>query len=223
MKPRTVKVSVHPVTLTRGDDSHAPDIAMSEAEIKESLEKVFKRQVNISFQVKIEEAGQGKVEWDLNNDGLLGTHATADDDAEQTAALGAIPASSIGANIRVFVLGVPAGGYLSANSTSAVTYPDVRRIWIGGGSRNGTITPTKFQANLAHEIGHVLLDWGRAGDPGQGHPDLKGGVAPLWGTDFTRRLMVSGSNEGPAPGHLLVKEEWDRIELWLQDVIDSPE
>jgi hypothetical protein len=39
----------------------------------------------------------------------------------------------------------------------------------------------------------------------------------------TRRLMVSTRGQGPNPGHLLVKEEWDRIELWLQNNIQDEE
>lgn len=66
-----------------------------------------------------------------------------------------------------------------------------------------------------------MLDWGRQEDPGGGHPDQQGGIAPLPGTDPTRRLMVSGGGQGPSPGHLLVKEKWDRIEVWLQNNIDQ--
>ncbi len=228
MKPRTVKVSLHPVTLKRGNDLFPPDIVLTEATVKEALEKVFFRQLSISFQVKVETSTE--VLWDLNSDNVLDAHDIEDANPavspEQGAVFGEVPASSIGANIRVFVVGTPpppAGqenssglGYLSGQRRTATTYPDARRIWMSGSTRNGTRGDAQFHRTLAHEIGHVMLDWERQGDPGGGHPDDEGGVAPLAGTDPTRRLMVSAGRQGPTPGHLLVKEEWDRIELWLQ-------
>jgi hypothetical protein len=41
--------------------------------------------------------------------------------------------------------------------------PDERRVWVSGSSRNGTRSRAKFYRTLAHEIGHVFLDWERAG------------------------------------------------------------
>jgi hypothetical protein len=32
--------------------------------------------------------------------------------------------------------------------------------------------------------------------------------------------MVSGGGQGPNPGHLLVKTEWDRIEEWMKARVD---
>jgi hypothetical protein len=71
---------------------------------------------------------------------------------------------------------------------------------------------------VAHEIGHVLVDYG--------HPDDGGGHAPLPRTDHRERLMHSGSGLGgpiiigirlqQARGHRLVKQEWDEAEQWLK-------
>ena len=68
---------------------------------------------------------------------------------------------------------------------------------------------------IAHEMGHVLV--------GYGHPDepANRGPAPLPGTDPRIRLMVSGTNNGIAPGELLVKGEWDAAEKWLRRFIDK--
>jgi hypothetical protein len=59
---------------------------------------------------------------------------------------------------------------------------------------------------------------------GNGHPDVwpagnsdMHGVAPLPGTDQSRRLMC-GPGAGfnyQDPGKLLVKKEWDVAEAWL--------
>ena len=67
------------------------------------------------------------------------------------------------------------------------------------------------------ELGHIVV--------GIGQPDDKNfpGPAPLPGSDDSRRLIVSAKGEGSNSGHLLVKEEWDRIEQWLQIRIDTPE
>ncbi len=66
---------------------------------------------------------------------------------------------------------------------------------------------------ICHEIGHVML--------GAGHPDESdnptyGGVAPLPGTDRTKRLMCSGPNAN-LNSILLVKSEWDKAEEWLKN------
>ena len=59
----------------------------------------------------------------------------------------------------------------------------------------------------AHEIGHILC--------GSGHPDAGSGVAPLYGSDVTKRLMCSGPFRREN-SRLLVKAEWDKAEEWLQ-------
>lgn len=68
---------------------------------------------------------------------------------------------------------------------------------------------------LAHEVGHILTDYG--------HPDENGGFSPLLGTDRTRRLMHSGDIfHGGRIGDVLGKEEWDAAETWLSKFVDSP-
>jgi hypothetical protein len=58
---------------------------------------------------------------------------------------------------------------------------------------------------LAHEIGHVFL--------GDGHPEQGSGPAPLPGTDRSKRLMSSRTDQ---TARLLVKAEWDKAEEWLE-------
>ena len=64
----------------------------------------------------------------------------------------------------------------------------------------------------AHEIGHILC--------GSGHPDEGSGVAPLGGSDVTKRLMCSGPFRREN-SRLLVKAEWDVAEVWLRLVPDE--
>ena len=108
-------------------------------------------------------------------------------------------------------------------SWTGITRPDDRTVWISGSIRAGQRTQPKFERTLVHEAGHVMLDWENQNDSGFGHPDKEGGKAPLPGTDRTRRLMVSGPSQGPNPGKLLVKTEWDRIEEWMKRIIDGPQ
>jgi hypothetical protein len=61
---------------------------------------------------------------------------------------------------------------------------------------------------FAHEIGHLLV--------GSGHPDQESGVAPLLGTDRTKRLMSSGAGSN-RDSIQLVKKEWDKAEEWLKN------
>lgn len=68
---------------------------------------------------------------------------------------------------------------------------------------------------MIHEMGHRIVGLGHPNLGGTG-TGLDGGVAPLIGTDRTRRLMASGGHRAD-DGYLLVKKEWDRAETWLAD------
>jgi hypothetical protein len=68
---------------------------------------------------------------------------------------------------------------------------------------------------MIHEMGHRIVGLGHPNLGGTG-TGLDGGVAPLVGTDRTRRLMASGGHRAD-DGYLLVKKEWDRAETWLDD------
>lgn len=80
------------------------------------------------------------------------------------------------------------------------------------GDRTSNIIPERHRTlddvihTIAHEVGHLIV--------GGGHPDEEGGDAPLSGTDRTKRLMCSGPNWN-GNSLLLVKQEWDKAEMWL--------
>lgn len=71
-----------------------------------------------------------------------------------------------------------------------------------------TLAPTIYIDTMMHELGHRMI--------GEGHPDQGGGFAPLVGTDRRWRLMASGDHRIPG-ARRLVKKEWDKAEVWLND------
>lgn len=81
------------------------------------------------------------------------------------------------------------------------------------GDRTGEVIPASQRTaesvlhTIAHEVGHIIV--------GGDHPDEEKGVAPLSGTDRTKRLMCSGQNS-TNNSLLLVKGEWDKAEEWLK-------
>jgi hypothetical protein len=120
----------------------------------------------------------------------------------------------------VFLLGGADGEFLTGFAADPAingwqNYPNTCFISLSkrGLSQNGQIIAegrdyTDVTHTIAHEIGHLLV--------GLGHPDLESGVAPLLGTDRTKRLMCSGGNSNNNSIQL-VKKEWDKAEEWFKN------
>lgn len=92
---------------------------------------------------------------------------------------------------------------------------------VGHFSGNSRTDPGHYDVDvistIGHEIGHVLM--------GYGHPDDEDapGPAPLVGTDRTVRLMCGHSTRSLEDGRLLVKSEWEAVEDWQSENIDTPQ
>jgi hypothetical protein len=65
---------------------------------------------------------------------------------------------------------------------------------------------------IAHEIGHIMTK--------DGHPDQGEGPAVLLGTDRPQRMLSRGPKRKD-DAFLLVKGEWNRIEIWLKKQEDD--
>lgn len=233
MKERTVRISVVPVVLIDGIKNFPPQFDYSEAHLESELDKVFGPQVNLSIDVSVE--APVHVDWDVSNDHFFDVGGYNTSSLDQDAILSASGGVPAGINIRVFVIGTydplsPPSSHQdfdfgtfrsSAHGTDGYVYgiaqPLARNVWISGCDRLNTETQVRFDRTLAHEIGHVFMDWDEGtntfevGHPG---PPAYAGVAPLPSTRYSDRLMVSGNAGVLNPGFLLVKGEWDRIEEW---------
>jgi len=213
MKARTVKVNVYKVVKqTPGKPDNPPDLMDTPVgepnfatQLATYLTAIFKPQINASFQVNVV-AAPLTLNWDTNGDESLNLNADPDKQSgEQSLIINAAKLVSAPiSNIDVFILGttMPIGG----DAWGATTVPE-RTCWLVGDAVISTRTQAKLNADIAHEIGHVMV--------GPGHPDQRGGNAPLPGTDHARRLMCSGGKQGSNPGHLLVKAEWEVAEAWM--------
>ncbi len=245
MKQRTLHVTVYQVVkITPGKPNNPPDYVPVKADLEAYLNDIYKPQLNLAVEVKIEPTPL-VVDWDLGvHDRSLDDHGTLvpntqfkSHSAEQN--IVAAARDLLGPhdeNISIFILG---GELPIGNGAWGSTNTHERTCWVMGddpnkdGYRNETGDPlptgmhdfarfepydSKLQyRTIAHEIGHVLV--------GEGHPDdiISSGKAPLLGTDNTQRLMVTGSKRGPDPGNLLVKREWDEAEGWMEGNIKDIE
>jgi hypothetical protein len=218
MKARTVKVNVYKVVKqTPGKPDNPPDLIVTpegESDFKTQLETflngIFKPQINASFQVNVVTTPL-TLNWDVNGDEFLNLNANQDEQSdEQLAILAAIPTPAPASNINVFILGTTMP--ISGDAWGATTVAP-RTCWLVGDAVFNTRTLAKLKADIAHEIGHVLV--------GPGHPDQGGGHASLPGTDHNRRLMCSGGKQAANPGHLLAKVEWEWSEAWFNKEEDA--
>lgn len=223
MKRRTIRLKVYRVTEDGGPGGvdNDVDLAPSANELEDYLNnKVFGPQINTIFDVEMPESPL-LIDWKTQNDPMswLDVGPPDENSGDQQLFVDAISGENgelpEDADIVIFLVGanLAFGGELGA---VGVTNRIERLCWVLGDARNGgPADPNPYDSigdvmrTIAHEIGHVLVDYG--------HPDTADdeGHAPLPGTDQTRRLMVSGLGGGPNPGVLLVKREWDEAETWL--------
>ncbi len=114
---------------------------------------------------------------------------------------------------RLFIFGepasvrtIPAGGVASAEEAKRWA---LIPIWAWDSEDLASITANS-KSVLAHEMGHVML---RSG----GHPHQGDGIAILPGTRRDLRLMgYPEEGSGDPDGQLLVKEEWDALQRWIE-------
>ncbi len=234
MKPRTVKVALIPVALEREVGGiYSPTLTPTADELRDKLHEIYRPQLNTTFAVTL--MSELTVKWDLNNDRRLDVIDGAIS-AEQHAILNTPGANPDNFDIRIFVVGGPSpdeaglfdmwGSFLASEELDGLdafvvgwtlnVQADMNTCFVTGVQIkvNGVDrTKEKVILTSVHEVGHVFT--------GVGHPDNEEGIAPLLGTDRTRRVLASGYSERTDPGKLLVKTEWDKAEGWLIRVIDG--
>ncbi len=217
--------------------------ASRENEIRHQLEKIFPTQLNAWFQLDF-------FETELNYDTAGFPESSAPNAPDGTLVVKSVEEAALANNaafsgtktshdINVLLLNdisfkakhPETGIYIDVNGSSI---RDSNTCIIPVGLRLFSITthqPDTFNASpkdvghtMAHEIGHLMV--------GYGHPDEykankadSGGFAPLQTlrktTDFTQRLMCSGTRS-LTTSNLLVKKEWDLAEEWLVKFVDDP-
>lgn len=258
MKRRTVKVAVHPIAsiipgVNNQPPTHnSPDLLPTESQIEEELNKVFGRQVNAYFDVKI--LDEEKIPFDVAGEnsfpGLTFKSGTSvpvpgdgilcftDWNSGEPALMTANRPTGYDIHVYVFGGATPivfyqktpedpfqfeakeqavgrANGILGANYCIVDGDRDARNRDLDGNPTDYQMTPDVRSIpgvlhTIAHEIGHIML-------PNIGHPDDEEGIAPLKGTDRTKRLMCSGPRCSITQSKLLVKTEWDMAEEWLKN------
>ena len=204
MKKRTVKVAVWPVHHQYSNRVvYKPDKALLERRLNE----IYGSQINVWFEVSYRaemsspyadkpdpEVSFYEARWSLP----LETSMIQDQKFKE-------PDKSIVVFLIDNVSYYAGGGLATGGSYPTLNKSVVNVSWDSSGvirSDEGIIH------TIAHEIGHIML--------GDGHPNVNdGGIAPLPGTDRTKRLMCDGADANP-DSKLLVKTEWDKAELWLK-------
>ncbi len=243
MKKRTVKVAVYRVQRpgSRAFPQFDEEIKL---EIQKRLDKTFPSQTNAWFQVDYYDT---TVSYDTHEDPSNPSATTPDglliaDTPEEEALTNNTAFSGTDSTHDIKILMIDDIRFSANNPyASGQTYNPIRGHRPSGGNvcivpfgllrpdSTGTIvrvepTPKYFALYAVHEVGHVLL--------GEGHPDAylpsepsSGGSAPLQSLPLSekkKRLMVTGDN-AELSSTFLVKEEWDKAEVWLQNIPDVRE
>jgi hypothetical protein len=235
MKRRTLKVAVYKVVKAdaSGIAQITPNLVPDEENLANYLTDVFKPQLNVTVEVRIEPAPL-VVNWDVGtiNQSLDGNSATGALSVEQGAVEAAKNALAqqqsqepghepFGEHLTVYLVGCEKPVAINA---FGVTSRSTKTCWVIGNlvsaMNSNTLIPYDpgdgHLHTIAHEIGQVLL--------GPGHPGTEfPGPAPLWGTEHSRRLMCAGENTALIPGKMLVKEEWDEAEIWMNSNVQDQE
>lgn len=242
MKKRTVKVAVYRVQRPNSRTIPVFDAAFK-TEIDNQLYRVFPRQLNAWFELDYLDVN---IPYDTHGDPNNPTANTPDniliiDTAEEIALLNSSAFSNTAAthDIKVIIIDdirfsetntytnpyKAVGGHRPAGTNSLIL---AYGLWRPDTSGNLVLDVPSNRAlghNLSHEIGHMLV--------GPGHPDEyldnspnSGGIAPLQSlnklSDWQKRLMCSGIRSDLS-STILVKEEWDKAEIWLESVPDVRE
>ncbi|MBB5351239.1 hypothetical protein HNR46_001473 [Haloferula luteola] len=221
MKKRTLKVNVWRIRSQIGNAVVAPP-ELTKFKVDTMLNRVFLNQVNLDFQSSVFDVtlsfdNVGSL-GSMPDDGNIGSLDISQDfgieafDIRSKIGLGLEDSDAV---VNVFVVGgvlsirVPGAGYDFVSYAKA----DIarRHCWIIGLQ----VSEGEIMRSMCHEIGHILI--------GPGHPDVASnrGPAPLLGTDQSRRLMCSGKlRQVDGTGVLLVKKEWDLIDISLNEILE---
>ena len=220
MKRRTVKLRIYQSVKKEADGTQLvadPNLIPSKSELENFLNSLFAYQLNTWFDVSFEPDIQA-VDWGDDFDYYLSSiEHTPDQNNVMRAHLGEFGSLALDNNnydVHLFLIGNGApflreGGEKSAVGVAVPVY----NTGVGGTEPSRTIQLTTKQSireTVGHEIGHIFFD---AGHPDNPASDQRG-VAPLVGTDHTKRLMYSANN---ADSRLIVKAEWDKAEEWLKE------
>lgn len=232
MKARTVEVAVWSIdsqltTPARNgnpstDYTKVPTFSPTKLQIETYLNSIYRPQVNVTFNVTIHDP-HVTVRWDkLNADESPADEALKtglDPSAEQQEITKV--ARDSGADINVYWVGEKfyfEGDESLAKGSSNPKLKD-RNVWLFGNPIVSSLTVPEMLHTMAHEIGHVMMGEGNIGHPNAAKIT---GPAPLPGTRRTDRLLCKG--DAIIPGSrptVLVKGEWDAMEEWLKNRIDS--
>ncbi len=224
MKKRTIKVAIFPI---KDPQTTRAVPRPTEALLTERFNQAFGNQLNLWFEVSYKPKADGTdhlYDYDTDGDGYALT------DGEWLNDMRDDPAFAAGdADIRVFLIdGVfvrpDAGGISNAELEIGGRSIGANAVLANAGDPTNARPVDALINTLCHEIGHVMI--------GVGHPDDfnievtlglgsgTSGVAPLPGTDRSKRLMSSPSTRAEN-ATLLVKTEWDTAEAWLIQNIDD--
>lgn len=232
----TVMSNLNPEGVGPGDPGYiepvAPDFEFTKKEIEDYLDDVYSPQINASFKCELRNitvrfdtldgtafgAPANKIE--PGNENLdIGTIESIDQEFEPIRLAGYDDSVSVnfyivgGVNHIVSNIWVPQLDLIYSQSMNGRAEPEGRICVVAGGFLNPQI---EYLDTMTHEAGHLLA--------GAGHPDEKKfpGPAELPGTEFLERLMCSGpKRRKDGTSRLLVKAEWDKSELWLQNEEDE--
>jgi len=218
MKKRTVNVTVYPVRHLKDPDAslNVPDVHLPDhSQLVSKLNEIIGFQTNAYFNVTY----KSQVDFDYanNSEHLSGTYTAVALGPKEIAMLQHSDFTDVEADIIIFLMDnvkYYAEGELATGWSYPPTVGAIRNKCLVNvqGADNFPRPDEAIIHTMAHEIGHLLT----AG----GHPDNNEGIAPLQGTDRTKRLMCSGANSTTS-SNLLVKREWDAAENWLSSVPDN--
>jgi hypothetical protein len=220
MKYRQVKLKVYKSvrkkaegTLVQMDQNLVP----SEKELEDYLNPLFGHQLNAWFDVEFADDTK-EVEW---GDEFTYTGSSTEHSTDQDDVITAHSGLDANYDMHLFLLGHDNVLEREDGKRTAkgIAISDLNTCWVLARPVAGSGLNTKPEVleTIGHEIGHIFF--------GDGHPDamdlLDRGVAPLVGTDHTKRLMYGGKLN--ANSRLIVKKEWDEAEIWLKDNPDRRE
>ncbi|MBG7606979.1 MAG: hypothetical protein IZT59_02975 [Verrucomicrobia bacterium] len=211
MKQRAVRVAVYLVNreIPGSSNVYEPDLVTTAENLQNYLNSVFKPQINVDIVVNPNYQTIA-APWDVNGNNYLDcTGPNNFPGPEQQMIMDLVTETDPAPHLSIFLMG---GGVLVLGKVAGYAHLNSSTIWITADSFRGLKLEDQPHI-ITHEIGHFFFD--------EGHPDEKGGSALLPGTAHQRRLMVSGSGAGPKPGVLIVKGEWDKADILVQQLIDN--
>ena len=239
--PREIDLTVHMVSRlvpepVPAGDVHlvAPDNDLEEAEIEDHLNRIYKNQANLKFNVTVNHAN---VDWDVSTADDLGItddyaisprnhHFDFLDEpnisSEEAAILNAAPLS---VGINVYVVGgawnldlhrnLSTGVHISRGSFRGWAKYDSAYCWIQSTNHPEWKRRSDIEVldTIAHEIGHVFMGGGHADEPESEYSCF------VQGTNYAIRLMASGDGQEDEIEHrTLLKCEWDKISEWFDNL-----